>query len=189
MKVKSLNSATPCDPMDWSLPGSSVHGIFQVKVLEWVAISFSTIRVTQIGRKQLQKTDFTPSAPLKIEEQDKRQRKGFSPPQPINNSWEIKIQPGNKIQGNKLPPLFVLHVASLSHKGPCAEAPHLALQTGFLVQNTCSNTSAQLRPLRESIRHNTAIQNGGGAQCRNSAPGMAVRWELCSLRSLLTEIL
>ena len=29
------------DPMDCSLPGSSVHGIFQAKVLEWVAISFS----------------------------------------------------------------------------------------------------------------------------------------------------
>ena len=29
-----------CDPMDYSLPGSPVHGIFQVRVLEWVAISF-----------------------------------------------------------------------------------------------------------------------------------------------------
>ena len=32
---------TPCDPMDCSPPGSSVHGIFQARVLEWVAISFS----------------------------------------------------------------------------------------------------------------------------------------------------
>ena len=31
----------PCDPMDCSLPGFSVHGIFQARVLEWVAISFS----------------------------------------------------------------------------------------------------------------------------------------------------
>ena len=30
-----------CDPMDYSLPGFSVHGIFQARVLEWVAISFS----------------------------------------------------------------------------------------------------------------------------------------------------
>ena len=29
------------DPMDCSLPGSSVHGIFQARVLEWVAIAFS----------------------------------------------------------------------------------------------------------------------------------------------------
>ena len=32
---------TLCDPMDRSLPGSSVHVIFQARVLEWVAISFS----------------------------------------------------------------------------------------------------------------------------------------------------
>ena len=28
---------TPCDPMDCSLPGSSVHGIFLARILEWVA--------------------------------------------------------------------------------------------------------------------------------------------------------
>ena len=33
---------TLCDPMDCSLPGSSVHGIFQARVLEAVAISFSS---------------------------------------------------------------------------------------------------------------------------------------------------
>ena len=32
---------TLCDPMDSSLPGSTVHGIFQARILEWVAISFS----------------------------------------------------------------------------------------------------------------------------------------------------
>ena len=32
---------TLCNPMDCSLPGSSVHGIFQARVLEWIAISFS----------------------------------------------------------------------------------------------------------------------------------------------------
>ena len=31
---------TLCDPMDYSPPGSSIHGIFQVRLLEWVAISF-----------------------------------------------------------------------------------------------------------------------------------------------------
>ena len=34
---------TLSDPMDCSLPGSSVHGIFQLKVLEWGAIAFSNI--------------------------------------------------------------------------------------------------------------------------------------------------
>ena len=32
---------TLCNPMDCSLPGSSVHGIFQSRVLEWVAVFFS----------------------------------------------------------------------------------------------------------------------------------------------------
>ena len=40
-KVKLLSRATLCDPMDCSPPGSSVHGIVQAKVQEWVAISFS----------------------------------------------------------------------------------------------------------------------------------------------------
>ena len=33
---------TLCDPMDCSLSGSSVHGIFQATVLDWIAISFSS---------------------------------------------------------------------------------------------------------------------------------------------------
>ena len=42
MHAKSLQSCpTLCDPMDCSLPGSSVHGIFQARVLEWIAIAFS----------------------------------------------------------------------------------------------------------------------------------------------------
>ena len=32
---------TLCDPMDYSLPGYSVHGIIQARILEWVTISFS----------------------------------------------------------------------------------------------------------------------------------------------------
>ena len=42
MKVKVAQlGLTLCDPMDCSPPGSSIHGIFQDKNLEWVAISFS----------------------------------------------------------------------------------------------------------------------------------------------------
>ena len=43
---------TLCDPMDCSLSGSSVHGIFQARVLEWIAISFS--RGPSRPRKQTQ---------------------------------------------------------------------------------------------------------------------------------------
>ena len=46
MKVKSESKVTQLcltvrDPMDCSLPGFSIHGIFQAKVLEWGAIAFS----------------------------------------------------------------------------------------------------------------------------------------------------
>ena len=42
-EVREVAQSCPtlCDPMDCSLPGSSIHGIFQARVLEWVAISFS----------------------------------------------------------------------------------------------------------------------------------------------------
>ena len=48
MKVKSESEVaqscpTPSDPMDYSLPGFSVHGIFQARVLEWRAIAFSAV--------------------------------------------------------------------------------------------------------------------------------------------------
>ena len=39
MKIQSYPIL--CDPMDYSLPGSSVHGILQTRILEWVAIPFS----------------------------------------------------------------------------------------------------------------------------------------------------
>ena len=41
--VRSVAQSCPalCDPMDCSPPGSSVHEIFQARILEWVAVSFS----------------------------------------------------------------------------------------------------------------------------------------------------
>ena len=50
MKVKSESEVaqlcpTLCDPMDCSLPGSSIHGMLQARVLEWGAIAFS-IQIT-----------------------------------------------------------------------------------------------------------------------------------------------
>ena len=50
MKVKSEREVaqscqTPSDPMDCSPPASSIHGIFQARVLEWGAIAFSVLAV------------------------------------------------------------------------------------------------------------------------------------------------
>ena len=53
MKVKSESEVSECgptlrDPMDCGPPGSSVHGTFQARVLEWGAIAFSVVFATQI---------------------------------------------------------------------------------------------------------------------------------------------
>ena len=47
MKQKKVLVSQSCptlfDPMDYTPPGSSVHGILQARILEWVAISFSSV--------------------------------------------------------------------------------------------------------------------------------------------------
>ena len=43
--VRVQSCLTLCNPMDCNPPGSSVHGIFQARILEWVAISFSNYMI------------------------------------------------------------------------------------------------------------------------------------------------
>ena len=55
MKVKSESEVaqsclTLSDPMDCSLPGSSTHGIFQARILEWGAVTFSNASFTKTKR-------------------------------------------------------------------------------------------------------------------------------------------
>ena len=56
MKVKSESEVaqlclTLRDPMDCSLPGSSTHGVFQARVLEWGVIAFSEVGTRTVQRK------------------------------------------------------------------------------------------------------------------------------------------
>ena len=76
VKVKSESEVaqsclTLSDPMDCSPPGSSVHGIFQARVLEWVAIAFSLYQIPKLFLcfffwlylvSQVRKSSFTYSA-------------------------------------------------------------------------------------------------------------------------------
>ena len=86
MKVKSESEVAQSCPtlsnlMDCSLPGSSVHGIFQARVLEWGAIAFSGTsdlgRVDQSKNKRqaeetsVQRTKPAPRIPEKIRESAK----------------------------------------------------------------------------------------------------------------------
>ena len=74
MKVKSESEVaqscpTPSDPMDCSPPGSSIHGIFQARVLEWGAIAFPNLFVNHqlSARNVVQSTYTLPSGPAKSE--------------------------------------------------------------------------------------------------------------------------
>ena len=60
MKVKSESEVAPScrtlsDPMDCSLPGSSIHGIFQARVLQWGAIAFSVARYSHMKNRRTEK--------------------------------------------------------------------------------------------------------------------------------------
>ena len=61
MKVKSeseVAQSSLSDPMDCSLPCSSIHGIFQARVLEWGAIAFSKFTVLRVAKSWTQLSDF-----------------------------------------------------------------------------------------------------------------------------------
>jgi len=82
---------TLCNPMDCSLPGSSVHGIFQARVLEWAAVSFS--------RGSSWSRDWTQSPALQTEAFPSE------PPgkkyQNIYN-WSLGLTPGQKMKEGSL---------------------------------------------------------------------------------------
>ena len=69
MKVKSESEVTQScptlrDPMDCSLPGSSIHGIFQARGLEWGAIAFSVKCMRKEERRREGKEGDNPSESL-----------------------------------------------------------------------------------------------------------------------------
>ena len=50
MSEVAQSCLTPSDPMDCSLPGSSVQGIFQARVVEWGAIAFSVLYIAPLQK-------------------------------------------------------------------------------------------------------------------------------------------
>ena len=103
---------TLCHPVDCSQPGSSVHGIFQARILEWVAISFSrrsswprdwtwvscivgrhfTIWATREvpnSRAQMLKPKKKWVSPLKDREREREREREFTLPPPLCSSWAL----------------------------------------------------------------------------------------------------
>ena len=70
--------STLCDPMDCSLPGFSTHGIFQARVLEWVAISFPSSSASKESSCNAEDTSFIPGL-------GRSAGKGIG--YPLQNSW------------------------------------------------------------------------------------------------------
>ena len=89
--VKSLQLCpTLCDPIDGSPPGSTVPGILQARILEWVAISFSNawkrkVKVKSLSRVRLLATPWTAvyQAPLSMDFPGKSTGVGVPLPSPI----------------------------------------------------------------------------------------------------------
>ena len=76
MKVKSeceiaQSYPTLSDPMDCSLPGSSVHGIFQARVLEWGAIAFSAIKRNAFESVLMRWMNLEPIIQSKVSQKEK----------------------------------------------------------------------------------------------------------------------
>ena len=72
MKVKSESEVTRLfqtvrDPMDCSLPGSSIHGILQARVLEWGAIAFSLVALNLLEMQEIRLQSLDREDPLEKE--------------------------------------------------------------------------------------------------------------------------
>ena len=112
MKVKSESEvAQSCptlhDPMDCSLPGSSIHGIFQARVLEWGAIAFSDIPPPVVLKHEC--TSKSPEGILKTQTQG----------QLLSLRVELKILHSPKVSGNAVVKISrdqILRLISLYNK-------------------------------------------------------------------------
>ena len=104
MKVKSESEDTQScptlrDPIDCSLPGSSIHGIFQARDLEWVAISFSNawkwkVKVKTLSRVRLLVTPWTAAhqAPPSIGFSRQERWSGSPVPSPSNGALSLNVE-------------------------------------------------------------------------------------------------
>ena len=59
---------TLCNPMDYSPPNTSVHGVFQARILEWVAISFSKFLLYPEINSRLSKKQYNNKSIRKAQE-------------------------------------------------------------------------------------------------------------------------
>ena len=102
MKVKSESEVaqscpTLSNPMGCSLPGSSVHGIFQARVLEWGAIAFSVSPSTNINSKWIKDIKLRPEILKVLEENTGRTLSDIN----HNSSFYQSISKGKRNKSKK----------------------------------------------------------------------------------------
>ena len=103
MKVKSESEVaqscpTLSDPKDCSLPGSSIHGIFQARVLEWGAIAFST-RTWDGHKTQAQPSLRLCGVPEYLNLSDLDMGSAHNPGPAPDSSWQSNLEPKQCRQG------------------------------------------------------------------------------------------
>ena len=112
--AKSLQLCpTLCDPIDGSLPGSSVHGILQTRTLEWVAISSSNawkwkVKVKSLSHVWLLVTPWTAAyqAPPSMGFSRQEYWSGVPLPSPRGDIWaetwiQLGTEPSDSLRGNR----------------------------------------------------------------------------------------
>ena len=90
-----------CDPMDCRPPGSSVHGIFQAKIVEWIAISFSRGSSRPEPRSPALQADSLPTELWGKPNGGKSEWPSSKHLQPINAGEHVeKMEPSYTVTGN-----------------------------------------------------------------------------------------
>ena len=132
--AKSLQSCrTLCNPIDGSPPGSSVPGILQARILEWVAISSSNawkwkVKVKSLSRVRLLATPWTVAYQVPLSMGFSRQEYGSGLPLP---SPLITLQGTNSCKPHLLPKLSRNHI--LAHILSYVSVPFVAHEDIYLV--------------------------------------------------------
>ena len=124
--TKSLQSwPTLCDPTDGSPPGSSIHGIFQARILEWLAISFSNawkwkVKVKSLSHVWLFATPWTAASGATLGVTDKMEARP-QPPLLVLQAWsqDERVRSVELAEKN-VKMLIVLERSMRNHKAFCS---------------------------------------------------------------------
>ena len=130
---------TPSDPMDCSPPGSSVHGIFQARVLEWGAIAFSSLSLGHLNSDWLLQRE-VPQSCHELGGEGRRglQSQGSTPPHPTPTPVLGSLQQG----GDSGLAVGGMHLEGRPHGGVS-----LARNRHFWISREASGSHSFVNPL------------------------------------------